>query len=92
VSVDWDLARSVAGKVSGTPEINGSKAFLIRVSFQRNINGRWVTQSVKNVRASNGAFRASATANGAGLWRAVVFHSDYAHPTAQRSTAIKSVK
>ncbi len=82
----------VAGKVSGTPEINGSTAFLIRVSFQRNISGRWVTQSVKYVRASRGAYRAAATANAAGVWRAVVFHYDAAHPTSQKASNSKSVR
>lgn len=80
------------GNVSGKPEANGSTAYSIKVTIQKLVGGKWKTYKTKTVTASAGKYSLNYKVGSAGKYRAVVSHSDKAHPKSSKTSGSVTVK
>ena len=81
----------LTGKVSGPAEASGSTAFAIKVTIQKFTGGSWKTYKVKTVSASGGHYSLNYKVGSAGKYRAVVSHSDAAHPASSKTSNSRTV-
>jgi hypothetical protein len=82
----------LTGKVSGPAEVGGSTHFAIKVTIQKLVGGVWKTYHVTTVSASGGSYSLSYHVGSAGKYRAVVSHSDLAHPLSSSTSNSRTLK
>jgi hypothetical protein len=80
-----------SGKVSGPSEDFGTTTFSLKVTIQKFTGGHWKTYKVKTVTASGGKYLVSFANAGAGKYRAVVSHSDMAHPASSSTSNSRTI-